>query len=550
MPIEPLTEAAFGDTELRRRRVSPLTWRIAIINVLGLLIFVVGVLALNNFRAGLVDARITALGAEGEIIAGALVESAMGEPEAQGYGGSHLNVDNASPILRRLAETSGSRLRLYDDRGRLLLDSRNLIPGDQVRSYSLPPLGGLLGSWLWLDRLYDWVVGRLPAFDLPRYREVPGADATLYPEVTSALLGQKQEAVRANDVGRVVVSVAVPVQRLKMVQGALLLSTEGPEIETMLRAERLQIVQMFMVALVVSCVLSVLVSGAIVRPIRRLALAAQEARKRHRGRTPIPTFGTRSDEIGELARSLSDMTAGLYARLDAIESFAADVSHEIKNPLTSLRSAVETLQRTEDAGRREKLLGIIKDDVSRIDRLITDIAAASRLDAELTRERMGPVDIARLIKNLAALANDRLGAPRIEVSVDSGALDPEAFVILGLTDRLGQVFRNLVDNALSFSPDGKPVKIHVRLGRAGIILAIEDEGPGIPPESLERIFERFYTSREDAPDGKDSFGKHSGLGLAIVRQIVDAHNGQIHAENRQDESGAIKGARFVITLPR
>jgi two-component system sensor histidine kinase ChvG len=163
---------------------------------------------------------------------------------------------------------------------------------------------------------------------------------------------------------------------------------------------------------------------------------------------------------------------------------------------------------------------------------------------------MGPVDIARLIKNLAALANDRLGAPRIEVSVDSGALDPEAFVILGLTDRLGQVFRNLVDNALSFSPDGKPVKIHVRLGRAGIILAIEDEGPGIPPESLERIFERFYTSREDAPDGKDSFGKHSGLGLAIVRQIVDAHNGQIHAENRQDESGAIKGARFVITLPR
>jgi two-component system sensor histidine kinase ChvG len=211
---------------------------------------------------------------------------------------------------------------------------------------------------------------------------------------------------------------------------------------------------------------------------------------------------------------------------------------------------VETLQRTEDAGRREKLLGIIKDDVSRIDRLITDIAAASRLDAELTRERMGPVDIARLIKNLAALANDRLGAPRIEVSVDSGALDPEAFVILGLTDRLGQVFRNLVDNALSFSPDGKPVKIHVRLGRAGIILAIEDEGPGIPPESLERIFERFYTSREDAPDGKDSFGKHSGLGLAIVRQIVHAHNGQIHAENRQDESGAIKGARFVITLPR
>jgi len=536
-----------------RRRISPLTWRIVVINVLGLIIFVVGVLALNNFRAGLVDARIAALGTEGEIIAGALVESALAEPEVQGFGVPTLNVETAAPILRRLAETSGSRLRLYDGRGRLLLDSRNLLPGTQVQTYGLPAPGGLLGSWPWLARVYDWVIGRLPAFDLPRYREIPGADATLYPEVTAALLGQKQEAVRATDIGHVVVSVAVPIQRLKMVQGALLLSSEGPQIETMLRAERLQIVQMFVIALAVSIILSVVVSGAIVRPIRRLAQGAEEARRRLRGRTAIPTFGARSDEIGELARSLSNMTEGLYARLDAIESFAADVSHEIKNPLTSLRSAVETLQRTENAARRETLLGIIKDDVARIDRLITDIATASRLDAELTRERMAPVDLAQLLKSLAAMANDRLGgaSARVEVNADSGALlDPGAFVIPGLQDRLGQVFRNVIDNALSFSPEGGTVRIGLKLGREGVVMTVEDDGPGIPPESLERIFERFYTSREAAPDGKDAFGKHSGLGLAIARQILLAHNGRIHAENRLDPSGAVLGARFVIQLPR
>ena len=540
-----------GSAQEPRRRISPLTWRIIVINIIGLIIFVAGVLALNNFRAGLVDARIAALGTEGEIIAGALVESAFGEGETDVYGvAPKVDTEAAASILRRLAETSGSRLRLYDNRGRLTLDSRNLLPSDQVQRYGLPPLGGLLGSWPWLDRVYDWVVGRLPAFDVPRYREVPGADTTLYPEVTAALLGQMQEAVRANDVGRVVVSVAVPVQRLKRVQGALLLSSEGPEIEDMLRAERLQIVQMFLVAVVVSIISSVLVSGAIIRPIRRLAHAAQEARRRHKGRTAIPTFGGRSDEIGELARSLSDMTEGLYARLDAIERFAADVSHEIKNPLTSLRSAVETLQRTEDSGRREKLLLIIKDDVSRIDRLITDIAAASRLDSELTREHMGPVDVAGMLKSIAAMMNDRGGPVRVEVEADSGALEPDAFVIEGLKDRLGQVFRNVIDNAVSFSPEGAAVKITLKIGRGGVIVTVDDAGPGIPAESLENIFERFYTSRETAPDGKDAFGKHSGLGLAIARQIVIAHRGRIHAENRLGEAGAVKGARFVILLPR
>jgi two-component system sensor histidine kinase ChvG len=534
-----------------RYAVSPLTWRIVIINLVGLLVFIAGVLALNNFRAGLIDARLDALGTEGDIIAGALIESALVDSEGPGQS-PHFDLDKAAPILLRLAETSGTRLRLYGDRGRLLLDSRALLPGSEIQTYNLPPLGGLLGSWPWLARVYDWVVGRLPGVDLPRYREVPGADASLYPEVTAALLGEKDKAVRANDAGRVVVSVAVPVQKLKMVQGALLLSTEGAQIETMLRAERLQIVQMSILSLAVSIILSLLVSGAIVRPIRKLARAAAETRGRLSQRIAIPTFGKRAGEVGELAHALSRMTDSLYGRLDAIESFAADVAHEIKNPLTSLRSAVETLQQTEDAERRGKLLAIIKDDVRRIDRLITDIAAASRLDAELAREHLTPVDLSRLLRDLAALASEaeRGGGVPVELVLDAGALDSAAFVIPGLEDRLGQVFRNLIDNAQSFSPRGGKVRVTLKLGQGAIVATVDDDGPGLPPESLEKIFERFYTSRETAPDGKDSFGQHSGLGLAIARQIVLAHGGLIRAENRVDETGRILGARFVVTLPR
>jgi two-component system sensor histidine kinase ChvG len=334
-----------------------------------------------------------------------------------------------------------------------------------------------------------------------------------------------------------------------MVQGALLLTNEGAQIETMLRAERLQIVQMSILSLAVSIILSFMVSGAIVRPIRRLARAASETRGRLAQRPVIPTFRG-AGEVGELAEALARMTDSLYARLDAIESFAADVAHEIKNPLTSLRSAVETLQQTEDAPRRAKLLSIIKDDVRRIDRLITDIAAASRLDAELAREEMRPVDLARLLRELAALASEHGAGVPVELALDAGALDGAPFVLPGLEERLGQVFRNLIDNAQSFSPQAARVRLIVKLDPDQLIVAVDDEGPGIPPESLEKIFARFYTSRDDAPDGKESFGQHSGLGLAIARQIVLAHGGTIRAENRVDAAGQVVGARFTVRLPR
>jgi len=532
-----------------RRWLSPITRRIVLINLIGLVVMVGGTLALNNFRAGLVDARVAALSTEGELIAGALAESALIEPDVF-FDMPTFDLEAAVPIMRRLARASGTRLRLFGDDGRLLLDSRALLAASEVQTYQLPPPGGLFSSWPFVTRIYDWIVGRLPSIDLPRYDDGYDRDGTSYGEVRIALMGDAGASVRRNDQGFVVVSVAVPIQRLKVVQGVLLLSSERGEIEQMLRAERLQILQIFLIALGVSILLSLLLSRTIGGPVRVLAAAADAVRGRREGRVQIPDLGARRDEIGDLARALSDMTGSLYDRLDAIERFAADVAHEIKNPLTSLRSAVETLERTSDPERRARLLAIILEDVGRLDRLITDISQASRLDAELTRERMVPVDLAALLKTTAAVASmpDRhhTAPVPVEVVLDTGALDTGAFHVMGMEGRLGQVFRNIIDNAQSFSPPQGRVRVTGRMAADHVDVTIEDEGPGIAEGKCEEIFERFYTERE----GHSQFGKHSGLGLAIARQILEAHRGTIRAENRVDADGTIKGARFVVMLPR
>lgn len=542
-------ERAAASAPPRRRLLSPITRRIVLINLIGLVVMVGGVLALNNFRAGLVDARIAALSTEGELIAGALAESALIEPDVF-FDMPTFDLEAAVPILRRLARASGTRLRLYDDGGRLLLDSRALLAASEVQTYELPPPGGMFSSWPVVTRIYDFIVGRLPGIDLPRYQDRPPGGGLGYGEVRIAMTGDAGAAVRRNDQGYVVVSVAVPVQRLKVVQGVLMLSSERGEIEHMLRAERLQIVQIFFIALAVSILLSLLLSRTIGGPVRVLAAAADAVRSRREGRVKIPDIGTRRDEIGDLARALSDMTASLYDRLDAIERFAADVAHEIKNPLTSLRSAVETLERTEDPERRKRLLAIILEDVGRLDRLITDISQASRLDAELTRERMHSVDLATLLKTLAALESTpdrhRQEPVPVDVVLDTGALDSGAFHVLGLEGRLGQVFHNIIENAQSFSPPGGRVRVIGRMAAGHVEVAIEDDGPGIPDGKSEAIFERFYTERE----GVSQFGKNSGLGLAIARQIVEAHRGTVRAENRIGANGEILGARFVVVLPR
>jgi two-component system sensor histidine kinase ChvG len=395
---------------------------------------------------------------------------------------------------------------------------------------------------------------RLGRADLPAYDDFANANGKAYTEVARALGGQPASVVRVNTRGQTIVSVAVPVQRFRTVKGALLLSTQGGDIDAVIASERYAILLVFAVAAGVMIVLSVLLAGTIAEPIRKLADAAQRVRKGVKSREMIPDFASRHDEIGHLSGSLRDMTKALYSRIEAIESFAADVAHELKNPLTSLRSAVETLPLAKSEDSRGRLLAVIQHDVRRLDRLISDISDASRLDAELARDDSAPVDMAQVLEAVVSVQNEtrRENQPRIDLSVErrgQRAAVPGSFLVIGHDSRLGQVVVNLIDNARSFSPAHKPVRVF--LGRDGgeVVVTVEDDGPGIEAHALERVFERFYTDRPD-----EGFGQNSGLGLSISRQIVEAHRGSIRAENRpgppgEDGEPTRLGARFIVRLP-
>jgi two-component system sensor histidine kinase ChvG len=378
-------------------------------------------------------------------------------------------------------------------------------------------------------------------------------------EIYAALDGSTTTAVRANSDGSLIVSVAIPVQRFKAVLGVLVVSTEGGDIDAVVRAERIAILRVALVATLVSLALSMLLASTIARPLRRLAEAAIRSGAIQTGPVRIgrravdphtvqfPDYTRRHDEIGLLSGALRHMTGALYGRLDAIERFAADVAHEIKNPLTSLRSAVETLRRAPTPELRDRLLAVIEHDVRRLDRLVTDISNASRLDAELARETMETVDVGALMQTVADIASAKAEKAGVRVAA---LLPTGSLVVRGLEGRLGQVFLNLADNAISFSPRGGEVVIAATREPDGrVAITVEDDGPGMPEENLDRIFERFYSAR---PEG-ESFGDHSGLGLSISRQIVEAHGGRIWAENRrapgEDETAPPRGARFTVLLP-
>jgi two-component system sensor histidine kinase ChvG len=328
-----------------------------------------------------------------------------------------------------------------------------------------------------------------------------------------------------------------------------MLSTHGADIDNMVAAERLAIFKLFLIAAGVMVVLSFLLAGTIAGPVRRLAEGAQLVRRRIRSRVEIPDFSHRRDEIGHLSGSLRDMTSALYSRIEAIERFAADVAHELKNPLTSLRSAVETLPLAKTDDSRARLMAVIQHDVKRLDRLISDIADASRLDGEMQRHDAEPVDLVKLLTTVVAVANERHDdGVSIQLKFEGGR--PAAFQVLGHDSRLGQVIDNLIDNARSFSPPGGTVQITCRRLKREIEIVVEDEGPGVPPEAFDKIFERFYTHRPD-----QAFGQNSGLGLSISKHILEAHGGSIAVENRLDLGGKatgsleVFGARFISRLP-
>jgi two-component system, OmpR family, sensor histidine kinase ChvG len=545
---------------------SSLTRRIVSLNLAGLVALVASILYLSQFRAGLIDARAQSLLVQGEIIAGAIAASATVQTNAitidpdrlldlklgDSYGGSDdyspldfpINPERVAPVLRTLISPTKTRARIYDPNGTLLLDSRNL---ENVLKFDLPPPSekpgiverGMTAVRTWLNR-----------GDLPLYRELGPENGNGYDEVGDALKGQKRSMVRVNSRGEVIVSVAVPVLRSRAIHGALMLSTQGDDIDQMVTAERLAILKVGGVAAAVMIMLSLLLASTIAGPVRRLADSAERVRRRIKTRVEIPDFTRRRDEIGHLSGALRDMTNALYSRIEAIEMFAADVAHELKNPLTSLRSAVETLPLARNENSRARLLEVIEHDVKRLDRLISDISDASRLDAELQRQDAIPVDLRRLLATLTSVANEtKLGH---DVAVEArfeGRGPTDSLSTPGHDSRLGQVISNLLSNAQSFSERGSKVRITCRRVRSEIEIVVDDDGPGIREDALERIFERFYTDRPH-----QGFGQNSGLGLSISKQIIEAHGGRIWAENRSgppDAEGApsVAGARFVVRLP-
>jgi two-component system sensor histidine kinase ChvG len=529
-----------SDTRPRRRLMSPLTRRILLINLAAPISLVLAFFYLDQFRLSLIDSRLTALRYEASLIAGALGESAINPEEFS----PALEPELARQLLRRLSAQSSARARLFDSEGEMIADSRLLLAaGRGVVTRQLPP-PNIDTPW---ERVLIGIYDRVNALfmttlHLPRYVELPFTHANDYSEARSALAGDPAGQLRDLGDGRIMLSAAVPVQGLRKVVGALMMNVDSAEIDARVREERLGVLKIFAAVLGFTVLASLYLAGAIVRPIHRLAEAAERIRaaKGRIAHLSIPDFSERRDEIGDLSSVLRAMTAALSQRLDAIERFAADVSHEIKNPLTSLRSAMETFQRTEKPELRERLLQVMQDDVRRMDRLITDISGASRLDAELARIEAAPIDIAQMLRSVIETYAERAkgDTPRIELKV----IEPGPYLAPGFEGRLGQVARNLIDNAISFSPPDGTITVAVRREPRHVMFSVTDQGPGIPEENRESIFERFYSERPSS----EAFGLHSGLGLSIARQIVQSLGGQIHADNRDDGQS---GARFTVRLP-
>ncbi len=542
---------------VRRLAGGSLTRRIVFLNLLGLVALLFGILYLNQFQAGLIDARVQSLMVQGEILARAVagtatVESDVIELDSKAKSGDmeddllfnpgnfFINPAKTAPVVRRLLQPARLRARIYDSEGLLLFDTRYLYARrTKAETEAAEEVSPLLKGWAWLSR-------NLSPQAMPRYVEYGTLQGKSYPEIKLALeKSTPASVVRVDEKDELIVSVAVPIQRQNQMVGAMLLSTFGGDIDAVLRAERMGIIRVFLIAAFVMIVLSLLMARTIAGPLKKLAEAAERVRRGTKKREQIPDMSYRFDEIGNLSGALRDMTRSLYTRIEAIERFAADVAHELKNPLTSLRSAVDTLPIVKTDKDRQRLLSIIGEDVTRLDRLITDISAASRLDAELQRQTETLVDMKALLFSTVGFYEDMRhdDTPTVHLTVKA---EPRAnaFQMIGRESRLGQVMSNLIDNALSFSKPHTEVQVSLERRGTDLIIMIDDSGPGILADPPEKIFDRFFTDRPDS-----DFGTHSGLGLSISKQIVEAHHGTIRASNRVDDKGAMLGARFTLTFP-
>jgi len=542
-------------------RLSPITRRILAVNIMALAILVGSLLYFGGYQDRLIASELDAMLLQARLSASALGEGAVVVDEQDR---NILSPLLARLMIRRLVEASETRTRLFDVDDTLLADSRILL--ERGAKVQVEELSGLSHKHFWLSNLamtpFDLVDRLLEHQHFPVYQEDAIQRGDQYEIARKARVGEPATQVWRLPQGGLLLAVAVPVQRYKQVLGSVMLTRPDVKIDQAVRDMRMNILQIFGMTLLITVLFSLYLARTIAQPLRLLALAAERVRHGQMqivglggsasllNRDVIPDLSARQDEIGDLSLSLRDMTAALAKRIGAIENFAADVAHEIKNPLTSLRSAVETAERVQDPALQRQLMLVIRDDVDRLDRLISDISNASRLDAELSRAQAEVIDVCQMLSTLTDFYNvtakaDDSSLPLERARVVLACVPDYRPMIMGIEVRIVQVVQNLISNAVSFSPPQGSVVVSSRQDGDYVTITVEDEGPGIPENKLEAIFDRFYSERPKS----EKFGIHSGLGLSISKQIVEAHYGRLWAENRKDASGNVLGARFVVQLP-
>lgn len=520
-----------------------------------------GILYMGQYSDNLVRAELESLKSEAKLYAGALSEGAVRAvyQYPSGYNTEPLKIKAIKPdlavgMVRTLAEKGNSRIKLFNVVGETITDSHLLKgPGGVVEVETLQAQEpGSYIKELFFKPMADFLELIPMQKTLPLYPidDLSPDFAYNFEDTQNALNGEISATAWERSNKEFILTAAAPIQDVKKVIGVVFLTRDGHDLRRSIEEVRVDIFRVFLGAFGITIMLSVYLSGLITQPLQRLATAAEAVRMGKGRQVEIPDMSDRNDEIGELSLVIRDMTQALYDRMDAVEAFAADVAHEIKNPLTSVRSAVETAVKVKDEEARKKLMDIILHDVQRLDRLISDISSASRLDAELSREELEIIDLKTLLEQLIDAYKQPLARVHAKdtnkdnSNIQLSVPDDESFLVLGNGGRLSQVFGNLISNALSFSPPDKSVSVTVHREPDSLLIQVEDEGPGIPENKLEAVFERFYTERPQS----EGYGSHSGLGLAISRQIIKAHGGEIWAENRVNEAGKITGARFTVRL--
>jgi len=534
-PVRPAKPAKGAPRKPRSLLWSPIARLILASNLAGLIILIAGALVLNEVRASLVNARKASLEEMGQLISSFMTDNATTDVPVE------LDIDEVIRQLTSMPLTKATRIIVHDPRREIVADTR--LIKDVINASNLPEIrepSWLERTWLETVRTINRTFETVSATGRQPIAEVLSLDE----EVTRALNGEPVFSERFNDEAKRVLSITMPIEKVLRVVGTLTIETS--DVSEIIAAERAALVPLIIVAMLVALITATLLTLGIARPLRRLALASDRVATGAAERLNLGKLHDRKDEIGDLARAMEAMTVSLYDRIQENERFAADVAHELKNPLTSIRSAVETMQAISDPEKKAKMASVIARDVIRLDRLISDISNLSRLEAEIVREKLVRVDLKRLLEDIVSIYRDTVREGEAKVALvlaDKGAQE-----VMGREGPLGQVIRNLLENARSFSPPNGEVTVTLggaSSGRGPVVrVVVEDQGPGIPPDKLEKIFQRFYTDR---PVGA-KFGNNSGLGLSIVRQIAETHRGQVWAENRMVD-GKVTGARFVVELP-